>query len=282
MTKITIRTALITIWLSACSAFNIQGQFASGRQALIRGDPDAAVNYFQRVAQQDPTYQVASLAFQQSIWTYLGRAQYGVGKYADAKESFEKALSHSSQDGIGKLYLGLTLMRQPIVPAPTNPFTLKDVSFALTEGVAPKRIVALLTERGIAFDLTKETENQLKRSGADALLLEEIRKIAADNAERRKTAGNRAQGAKDIASAVAALRANLDSVIYNTSQGRFWDPSGEIRKQMDAALLLVSSREPDQAKIISTGEWIGLRLEQETDNVRRDEENEQRRREQRR
>jgi hypothetical protein len=51
---------------------------------------------------------------------------------------------------------------------------------------------------------------------------------------------------------------------------------------MESALLLISGREADSAKIISTGEWIGLRLEQEIDSVRRDEENEQRRREQRR
>jgi hypothetical protein len=50
---------------------------------------------------------------------------------------------------------------------------------------------------------------------------------------------------------------------------------------MDAALLLLSSREPDTAKIISTGEWVGMRLEEEIDNARRDE-SQQRRNEQRR
>jgi hypothetical protein len=76
------------------------------------------------------------------------------------------------------------------------------------------------------------------------------------------------------------LRTDLDSAIYNSPQGRFWDPSGEIRKQIETGLLLTTSREPDGTKIISTGEWIGLRLEQEID--RRDDENEQRRRDQRR
>ena len=278
----TFGAALILFFLSACSTFNIQGQFASGRQALIRGDADTALNHFQRVAEQDSTYQMSSAAFRQSIWTYLGRAQYSLGKYSDAKETLEKAIAYSSEDRIARLYLGLTLLRQPIAPVPKNPFTLQEVSYALTEGVAPKRIIALVTERGIAFELTKETESQLKRSGADAVLLDEIRKFAAENAKRRKAADNPAQGAKHIAAALTALRTDLDSAIYNSPQGRFWDPSGEIRKQIATGLLLSDSGEPDRAKIISTGEWIGLRLEQETDNVRRDEENEQRRREQRR
>jgi tetratricopeptide (TPR) repeat protein len=281
MRSVNLSRICFLFFLIACSAFNIQGQFASGRQALIRSDANTALSHFQGVAEQDPTYQMASVAFRQSIWTYLGRAQYSLGNFADAKDSLEKALSQLMDDRLARLYLGLTLLRQPIAPVPKNPFTLKDVSYALTEGVPPKRIMALVTERGISFDLTKETEGQLKRSGADAVLLEEIGRIATENAKRRKAAGNAAQGAKDIAAALTALRADLDSVIHNTPQGRFWDPSGEIRKQMETALLLISSRELDWAKIISTGEWIGLRLEEEIDSARRDE-SQQRRGEQRR
>jgi tetratricopeptide (TPR) repeat protein len=281
MTSVNLWRILSLLLFGACSALNIEGQFASGRQALIRGDTNTALSRFQTVAEQDPTYRVASVAFRQSIWTYVGRAQYNLGDFPAARETFEKALSQLSDDRLAKLYLGLTLLRQPIAPAPSNPFTVKDVSYALTEGVAPKRMLALVTERGISFDLTKDTESQLKRSGADATFLDELRKIAAENAKRRNAAGNRAQGAKDIEAALTALRTDLDAALYNTPQGKFWDPSGEIRKQMEAALLLLSSREPDTAKIISTSEWIGLRLEEEIDNARRDE-SQQRRGEQRR
>jgi tetratricopeptide (TPR) repeat protein len=265
----------------ACTALNTEGQFASGRQALIRGDANTAVSRFQIVAAQDPTYRVTSVAFQQSIWTYVGRAHYSLGNLAEAKDNLEKAISQSNEDHLARLYLGLTLLRQPIPPIPKNPFTLKDVSYALTQGVAPKRMVVLVAERGISFDLTKEAESQLKSSGADGVLLDEIRKLAAENAIKQKAAGNPAQGAKEIGSALTALRGDLESVVSTSPQGRFWDPTGEIRKQMEAALLLLSSREPDVAKIISTSEWIGLRLEEEIDNARRDE-SQQRRGEQRR
>ena len=281
MRSVKLLRIFFLFFLVACGAFNIQGQFTAGRQALIRGDAATAVSHFQRVAEQDSNYQEASVVFRQSIWTYLGRGQYTLGNFSEGKENFEKALSQSSEDHLARLYLGLTLLRQPIPPVPKNPFTLKDVSYALTQGVAPKRMLVLVAERGISFDLTKEAENQLKNSGADGLLLDEIRKLAADNANKRKAAGNPAQGAKELGSALTALRRDLESVVYTSPQGKFWDPSGEIRKQMDAALLLLSSREPDVAKIISTGEWIGLRLEEEIDNARRDE-SQQRRGEQRR
>jgi tetratricopeptide (TPR) repeat protein len=281
MIKTTLPAGLIILSLSACSAFNTQGQFASGRQALIRGDANTALSHFQGVAEQDPTYQMASVAFRQSIWTYVGRAQYSLGNFTGAQETLEKALSQLADDRLARLYLGLTLLRQPIAPVPQNPFTLKDVSYALTEGVAPKRMIALMTERGISFELTKETESQLKRSGADATLLDELRNLVAENAKRRKAAGNREQGARDIATALTALRNDLDYAVYNSSQGKFWDPSGEIRKQLEAALVLISSREPDWVKIISTSEWVGLRLEEEIDSARRDE-SQQRRGEQRR
>jgi tetratricopeptide (TPR) repeat protein len=266
--------------LSACSAFNVGGQFAAGRQALIRGDPGTALTHFQRVAAEDPAYVMTSVAFRESISTYLGRAQYGLGNLTGAKEALEKALSHSNEDRIARLYLGLTLLRQAIAPASTNPFTLQDISYAMNEGVPPKRIIALVAERGISFDLTQETESQLKRSGADAVLLDGIRKTAAENANKRKAAANPAQAAKELASALTGFRTDLDFTIQNTTQGRFWDPGREIRTQIENALLLLSGREPDWTKIISTGESVGLKLEQEIDNARRDEIEEQRRRDQ--
>src|SRR5918994_3597937 len=182
MTSAKLSRILYVLLFGACSALNTEGQFASGGQALIGGDANTAASRFQSVAAQDPTYRVTSVAFLQSIWTYFGRAQYSLGNLAEAKDNLEKAISQSNEDHLARLYLGLTLLRQPIPAVPKNPFSLKDVSYALTQGVAPKRMLVLVAERGISFDLTKEAENQLKSSGADGVLLDEIRKVAADNA----------------------------------------------------------------------------------------------------
>ena len=44
--------------------------------------------------------------------SYLGRAQYLTGNYAQARSTLEKALFQHKSDNIARLYLGLTLARQ--------------------------------------------------------------------------------------------------------------------------------------------------------------------------
>ena len=103
--------------------------------------------------------------------------------------SFEKALSQVPGDSVAKLYLGLTNVRLQTTQKATNPFTLQDVSFALRERVEPKRVAALVRERGVAFDLTTESENQLRKAGADDFLLDEIKKIRAETKGKKTEIG---------------------------------------------------------------------------------------------
>ena len=79
----------ILLPLVACTTLELQTEFTAGRQALIRGDSTTALNYFDRVAHGDPKYGSDSPLGRESIWTYVGRAQYNSGKYNDAKEAFE-------------------------------------------------------------------------------------------------------------------------------------------------------------------------------------------------
>ena len=270
----------ILLPLVACTTLELQTEFTAGRQALIRGDSTTALNYFDRVAHGDPKYFSDSPLGRESIWTYVGRGQYNSGKYNDAKEAFEKALSYLKDDQIARLYLGLTLLRLPVVAAATNPFTMQEVSFALREGIEPKRVVALVRERGIGFDVTKDNENQLRNAGADSFLVDEIKKIRAETAKKR-TENPTSVGFKEIAGALTGLREALDYTVANTTQGKFWDPGGEIRAQVRDGLALASAREPDRQKILSTGEWIGKKLEEEIDRARRDETEDLRRRQSR-
>ena len=51
--------------------------FAAGRRALIVGDDEAALRFFQSVAESDPNFVYATGSSpRQSIWSYVGRAQY--------------------------------------------------------------------------------------------------------------------------------------------------------------------------------------------------------------
>jgi hypothetical protein len=165
-------------------------------------------------------------------------------------------------------------LRQPAAAKGSNPLTLQEVSYALREGIEPKRVATLARERGLEFELTSESENQLRKAGADELLLNEFKKIRSEVAQRNKSAN---QALKEMTSGLAGLRDSLNYTIAHTPQGKFWDPTGEIRKQIQSALALLAARPPDLPKIISMSEPIGQRMEEEIDLALRDERDEFRR-----
>lgn len=281
MTKSLIRRLGLLLTIASCSSLESGGEFVSGRRALMSGDSAVAVTYFEPIAKRDPNYVAPFSSFRESIWTYLGRAQYHSGKLVEAKSSLERARSQIPNDSVAKLYLALTNLRLQTTEKATNPFTLQDISFALRERVEPKRVAALVRERGVAFDLTTESESQLRKAGADDFLLDEIRKIRAEALKQRKTNESQlGQSTKELASALTEIRDQLD-YLNNTRTGIFWDPNKEIRSQIQTGLSLLSTPRPDWQKVFSIGESVGQKLEEEIDLVRREESQEIRRQEQR-
>ncbi|MGH7835306.1 MAG: tetratricopeptide repeat protein [Candidatus Binatia bacterium] len=105
------------VWFAAillflgCASFQVTSQVQAGRRALIINRPEEALAYFQRVAEADPSYVVEIRSFREGIWTYVGRAQYGAGRLAEARQSLEKAVAANKDDYMARLYLGLTLVR---------------------------------------------------------------------------------------------------------------------------------------------------------------------------
>jgi tetratricopeptide (TPR) repeat protein len=101
----------LVLLLAGCAALQVGGQFQSGRQALLRNDPEQALAYFVEVAKQDPNYVYQSMYFREGIWTYVGRTQYQLGMLKEARQSLERALAQDPNDELARLYLGATLMR---------------------------------------------------------------------------------------------------------------------------------------------------------------------------
>jgi tetratricopeptide (TPR) repeat protein len=97
---------------SGCASIGISGNFQSGRQALLANRDEQALGYFQSVAEKDPNYTFIYDLFREGIWTYVGRVQYRVGRYEEARQSLERALSVDRNDNLARLYLGLTLARR--------------------------------------------------------------------------------------------------------------------------------------------------------------------------
>ncbi len=75
------------------------------------GDPNVALEHFQRAADSDPNYLLDFSTFDEGVWTYVGRAYYAMGKLPEAQKAFERARSRHEQDHLAKLYLGLVLGR---------------------------------------------------------------------------------------------------------------------------------------------------------------------------
>jgi tetratricopeptide (TPR) repeat protein len=270
LTRLTAAIALL--WAVACASLESQTDFLTGRRALLRGEPDNALSYFERVTRSNATFVSDSVSPRKSIWTYVGRAQYNSGRYTEARSAFEKALSHLSEDYVARLYLGLTLLRPSAARAPTNAFNLQEVTYALREGVEPKRVAALARERGVVFDLTKETESQLQNAGADAFLLNELKNIRSEGTKQIKASENqRNQASKELTAALNGLREWLDYTVAYTTQGRFWDPAQKIRDQIQLCLKQLAARPTDWDALISNAEWVGYQLEEENDRARRDE-----------
>jgi len=269
---------LLTSCLAFAACAGTGSSFLAGRQALLRGEPDNAANYFNAIAQTDPSYVVTSAPPRKSIWTYLGRAYYNAGRYAEAKVALDKALTYVKDDDVARLYRGLTVLRGDTAAPPANAMTLQEVSYALREGVAPRRVGTISRERGIAFDLNAETENQLRTAGADSTLLDELKQFRAERAKQGKASDKqRIEGAKEIAAALTGLRDWLDYTIAHTTQGRYWDPSGEIRTEISRALRSAQASQPNWETILSNAELVGYNLEEESDRARRDEAEEGRR-----
>jgi hypothetical protein len=82
--------------------------------------------------------------------------------------------------------------------------------------------------------------------------------------------GDYANGFREIERGLKGL---LEWIEYENSRDpseSFWDPSYQIRKEITEGLAMISAKKPDRQKLIESAEWIGMKIEDEIDQVRRD------------
>jgi tetratricopeptide (TPR) repeat protein len=108
--KFWLLSSFAAILLSTGCSYHTDRRMQEGRTALLAGRPEEALNYFNTVAEDNPNYQTSN-ALHESIWTYLGRAYYETGKYAEARKALDQALVFDPNDSMARLYLGMTLTR---------------------------------------------------------------------------------------------------------------------------------------------------------------------------
>ena len=113
--KLAASSILLTLctFLSACTTtVQVGGTFQAGRGALIGGDDEEALRFFQSVAESNPNFVFTTGSSpRQSIWSYVGRTQYLTDQFPQARQSLERAISGDREENIARLYLGLTLIQ---------------------------------------------------------------------------------------------------------------------------------------------------------------------------
>lgn len=99
------------ILLSGCAGYQVGSEIQAGRSALSLGQPKSAVAHFQRAAELQPDYYLNFSLLNQGVWTYVGKAHYAAGNFAEALKALERARSRYDWDHLAQLYMGLTLAR---------------------------------------------------------------------------------------------------------------------------------------------------------------------------
>jgi tetratricopeptide (TPR) repeat protein len=101
----------LAVLLCGCTAaFRASSAIALGRQELFRGQNADALESFEVAAREYPDYSFSGDR-PEGVFSYLGRAQYLNGQYAQARQSLERDLARDEGNSLSRLYLGLTLVR---------------------------------------------------------------------------------------------------------------------------------------------------------------------------
>jgi tetratricopeptide (TPR) repeat protein len=86
-------------------------------------------------------------------------------------------------------------------------------------------------------------------------------------------AGDRQSGVKEIEGGLRGINEWLEYVneAHKFSFGQYWDPRREIRSTIQTDLAMISGRDLDWEKLVADAEWLGKRMEEESDRARRQE-----------
>jgi tetratricopeptide (TPR) repeat protein len=76
---------------------------------------------------------------------------------------------------------------------------------------------------------------------------------------------------KEALLGLKALNDALEFIVYNTADGVYWDPSGNLRKELSSAQRDVSAANPSLGHLLERLEALGAAVEEEIDLARLDE-----------
>jgi len=107
-----LRLAFLSlVFVCGCASLKAGSDLAYGRRALVGGDYETSLGYFQSAIQTDPSFRYGT-AYQQGLLSYVGRTEYLTGRLPQAQQTLQKALVANKDEDIARIYLGLTLIRR--------------------------------------------------------------------------------------------------------------------------------------------------------------------------
>src|SRR5262244_2413644 len=85
--------------------------------------------------------------------------------------------------------------------------------------------------------------------------------------------GDRQRGLKEIEGGMRGINSFLDYIneAQRYSIGQYWDPGRDIRSAIRNDLAMIAGKDLDWQKLTADTEWLGIRMEQESDLARRQE-----------
>src|SRR5688572_236896 len=83
--------------------------------------------------------------------------------------------------------------------------------------------------------------------------------------------GDRPAALKEIQAGMQGLHDWLEYMERSRPFTAYWDPLREIRSELEKNLAMIAGKDIAWDQLIASGEWVGKRMEEEIDNVRRDE-----------
>lgn len=245
---------LFTAMLFNACGTSVTDDAQAGKTALGSGNFESAISHFRRIAESKPDYVIDTPPLRLGIWTYLGRAYYSAEKFGEAREALVQALKRDQKDFIARLYLGLTLLREDSRPIKDEgSLSLSEIVYALKEKVSPRRMTALIKEKGVSFTLSAEVERELRSLGADDELMNQIRSSVRITAQPSVREIERAL--KETQSWQATLR--------KSEYGRNWDQRKRISTQVESSLASISSKRTDRPEFVAGLEALGRYIDEE-------------------
>jgi len=82
--------------------------------------------------------------------------------------------------------------------------------------------------------------------------------------------GDPKRGLMELEAGLRGLDGWLEYIEHNVREGHFWDPGRGIRTEIDRDMKLIASGKSDWEVLTKSAEWIGLKIEREIDQVRKD------------